>query len=119
MTLVLAAMLVIAIVVGAAQAGETRLEREQVQRWRSLYETSAAGERELRKELADARTATKEALGKGTRLARRMHEMSEEIASLHDEIDASEEAISQALVDLKSAEAAIAARRGGPSGSSN
>lgn len=89
---------------------DLKSERKQIAHWRSLYETSVAGARELRHELTEARNATAKALGQGTRLAKRMHEMSDELAGVHAELDAAEEAISQALVDLKLAQLAVEAQ---------
>lgn len=110
MTLILAAVLTMALIVNIAQAEENKRVRLQVEQWRSLYETSVAGARELRHELTESRNATAKALGQGTRLAKRMHEMSDELAGVHAELDAAEEAISQALVDLKLAQLAVEAQ---------
>lgn len=107
---VLAFFLVASLALNMAMAADIGRERKQVTHWRSLYETSVAGARELRHELTEARNATAKALGQGTRLARRMHEMSDELAGVHAELDAAEEAISQALVDLKLAQLAVEAQ---------
>lgn len=110
MMLILAVVLTMALIVNIAQAEENKRVRLQVEQWRSLYETSVAGARELRHELTESRNATAKALGQGTRLAKRMHEMSDELAGVHAELDAAEEAISQALVDLKLAQLAVEAQ---------
>ena len=103
MMLILAVVLTISLIVNAAQSGETKRERRQVEQWHSLYETSGAGARELRHELTESRNATAKALGQGTRLAKRMHE-------LQTELDAADEAIDRAYADIELARLAIEAQ---------
>lgn len=110
MMLILAVVLTISLIVNAAQSGETKRERKQVEQWRSLYETSVAGARELRHELTESRNATAKALGQGTRLAKRMHEMSDELAAAHATVDAYEDAITKANATIELARLAIEAQ---------
>lgn len=106
---VLAFMLVCSVAMNLAQASDAMSESKRADHWRSLYETSAAGARELRHELTDARNATAKALGQGTRLAKRMHEMSEEHDRMTADIAALEEATNKALADIELAKLMVEA----------
>ena len=102
----LAFFLVCSVAMNLAQANDLGSESNRADHWRSLYETSAAGARDLREELSDARKAVAKALGQGTRMAKMLHEADATIA-------ASEEALAKAaelIADLKLAQLAVEAQ---------